>query len=149
MGNGNEEKVKYVNNIIKSPEDKRLYKALELSNKLKVLLISDPDTDKSAASLDVCVGRFVRLSNAEFVFLNKTCLFYCKVHLVIQMTCQGWRIFVSTCFSSVLKNTLAKMNTTNIYQNMVAEAMQLHPQNTQHIILMLCLNILKVLWTGK
>lgn len=56
MGETVEERVKYVDNIIKSPEDKRLYKALELKNKLKVLIISDPDTDKSAASLDVCVG---------------------------------------------------------------------------------------------
>ncbi|XP_014206136.1 insulin-degrading enzyme isoform X2 [Copidosoma floridanum] len=44
------------NNIIKSPNDKRDYRGLILDNKLKVLLISEPGTDKSAASLDVNVG---------------------------------------------------------------------------------------------
>ncbi|XP_058795185.1 insulin-degrading enzyme isoform X2 [Phymastichus coffea] len=44
------------NNIIKSYNDKRNYRGLILHNKLKVLLISDPTTDKSAASLDVNVG---------------------------------------------------------------------------------------------
>lgn len=43
-------------NITKSSEDKRLYRALELSNKLKVLLISDPKTEKSGAALQVNVG---------------------------------------------------------------------------------------------
>jgi insulysin len=42
--------------IVKSKQDKREYKALELSNKLTCLLIHDPDTDKSAASLNVHVG---------------------------------------------------------------------------------------------
>uniref|UniRef100_A0A914XIB4 Insulin-degrading enzyme n=1 Tax=Plectus sambesii TaxID=2011161 RepID=A0A914XIB4_9BILA len=43
-------------NIIKSAEDKRLYRGLELHNGLRVILVSDPTTDKSAASLDVSVG---------------------------------------------------------------------------------------------
>lgn len=42
--------------VIRSEEDKRQYRALELANGLKILLISDPKTDKSAASLDVNVG---------------------------------------------------------------------------------------------
>jgi ATP/ADP translocase len=46
-----------VNEIIKSAEDKRLYRCLELQNDMKVLLISDSSTDKSAASLDVNVGK--------------------------------------------------------------------------------------------
>lgn len=45
------------NNIKKSPNDKRDYRGLILPNKMKVLLISDPTTDKSAASLDVNVGK--------------------------------------------------------------------------------------------
>ncbi|KAJ9600258.1 hypothetical protein L9F63_009434, partial [Diploptera punctata] len=45
-----------VDNIVKSAEDKRLYRCLELENEMKVLLISDSSTDKSAASLDVNVG---------------------------------------------------------------------------------------------
>jgi len=42
--------------IIKSCSDKRVYKLLILPNDMKCLLISDPETDKSAASLDVNVG---------------------------------------------------------------------------------------------
>ncbi|XP_063543756.1 insulin-degrading enzyme [Cydia strobilella] len=47
---------KRYDDIIKSQEDKREYRGLELSNRLKVLLVSDPTTDKSAAALDVNVG---------------------------------------------------------------------------------------------
>lgn len=46
-------------NIRKSQQDKRLYRGLKLSNGLRVLLISDPTTDKSAASLAVYVGAYV------------------------------------------------------------------------------------------
>jgi len=42
--------------IAKSEEDKRCYRGLELDNGLKVLLISDPTTDKSSAALDVHIG---------------------------------------------------------------------------------------------
>jgi hypothetical protein len=44
--------------ILKSPaaDDGRDYRGLVLSNKMKVLLISDPTTDKAAASLCVAVG---------------------------------------------------------------------------------------------
>jgi insulysin len=49
--------VKRVNDIIKSAEDKRLYRCLGLQNDMKVLLISDTTTDKSSASLDVNVGK--------------------------------------------------------------------------------------------
>lgn len=42
--------------ISKSANDKRHYLGLTLPNKLKVLLISDPDTPKAAAALDVDVG---------------------------------------------------------------------------------------------
>ncbi|XP_041476883.1 insulin-degrading enzyme-like isoform X1 [Lytechinus variegatus] len=43
-------------NIIKSAEDKRLYRGLQLNNGMKIVLISDPTTEKSAAALDVHVG---------------------------------------------------------------------------------------------
>ncbi|XP_042894803.1 insulin-degrading enzyme isoform X2 [Parasteatoda tepidariorum] len=43
-------------NIIKSQYDNRTYRGLELSNKMRVLLISDPSTDKSAAALNARVG---------------------------------------------------------------------------------------------
>ncbi|KRW98246.1 Metalloenzyme, LuxS/M16 peptidase-like protein [Pseudocohnilembus persalinus] len=44
-------------NIIKSQNDKRQYKAIILENKIEVLMIHDPETDKSSASLDVFVGQ--------------------------------------------------------------------------------------------
>jgi len=42
--------------VIKSPNDQREYAYRVLPNQLRVLLISDPDTDKAAASMDVFVG---------------------------------------------------------------------------------------------
>ncbi|XP_022253443.1 insulin-degrading enzyme-like, partial [Limulus polyphemus] len=45
-----------VDNIIKSEEDKISYRGLELTNGMKILLISDPTTEKSAAALDVHIG---------------------------------------------------------------------------------------------
>lgn len=41
---------------IKSPNDNNHYRYLELDNRLRVLLVSDPSADKAAASLDVAVG---------------------------------------------------------------------------------------------
>ncbi|XP_039639497.1 insulin-degrading enzyme isoform X1 [Perca fluviatilis] len=45
-----------VSDIIRSPEDKRVYRGLEFTNGLKAMLISDPTTDKSSAALDVQIG---------------------------------------------------------------------------------------------
>ena len=45
-----------VENIIKSPNDQRDYASITLANQLSVLLISDPETDKAAAALDIRVG---------------------------------------------------------------------------------------------
>ena len=42
--------------IIQSPLDAKQYRALELDNGLKVLLVSDPAADQAAASLDVPIG---------------------------------------------------------------------------------------------
>ena len=42
----------------KSEGDNRAYRALTLPNQLRVLLVSDPSTDKSAASLECGVGMF-------------------------------------------------------------------------------------------
>lgn len=44
--------------IIASANDSRQYRHVTLPNKLDVLLISDPTTDKAAASLDVYVGSY-------------------------------------------------------------------------------------------
>lgn len=45
-----------INNIGKSQQDNRDYRGLKLVNGLKVLIVSDPVTDKSAAALTVDVG---------------------------------------------------------------------------------------------
>ncbi|KDP26059.1 hypothetical protein JCGZ_21092 [Jatropha curcas] len=44
--------------IVKPRNDKREYRRIVLKNSLEVLLISDPDTDKCSASMDVGVGYF-------------------------------------------------------------------------------------------
>ncbi|XP_065350635.1 insulin-degrading enzyme-like [Cloeon dipterum] len=49
--------VQIFKNITKSPKDKRDYRGLILDNELRVLLISDPKTDKAAAALTVNVGQ--------------------------------------------------------------------------------------------
>ncbi|NIR27937.1 MAG: peptidase M16 [Gammaproteobacteria bacterium] len=42
--------------VVKSPNDPRDYRAFRLPNRLQVLVISDPETDKAAAAMDVFVG---------------------------------------------------------------------------------------------
>lgn len=65
-----------VNDITKSAEDKRLYRGLELNNRMKVLLISDPSTDKSAAALDVNVGKFLQVkTNKRIIVIHYKHLF--------------------------------------------------------------------------
>ncbi|EON90842.1 protease III [Marinobacter lipolyticus SM19] len=41
---------------VKSPNDRNSYRYLELDNGLQVLLVSSPDSDKAAASMNVAVG---------------------------------------------------------------------------------------------
>jgi len=49
--------------IQKSEEDKRFYRGIELTNGMKVLLISDPTTDKSSAAMDVNIGLLVFITS--------------------------------------------------------------------------------------
>ncbi len=42
--------------IVKSPNDERDYRFFVLENQLRCLVITDPDTDRSAISLDLKVG---------------------------------------------------------------------------------------------
>ncbi|CAJ0962033.1 unnamed protein product, partial [Mesorhabditis belari] len=51
--------VKRYDNIVKGAQDAREYRGLELTNGLRVLLISDPKADKSAAGIDVNVGHLM------------------------------------------------------------------------------------------
>jgi len=56
-GDGNACQVASVFDAIAKPEaDNREYRGLQLANGMKVLLISDSETDKSSAALDVHVG---------------------------------------------------------------------------------------------
>lgn len=70
-------------NIIKSPEDKRVFCGLELQNGLRILLISDATTDKSAAAMDVNIGSYIccyvvlRIKNVIYYVVNK--VFSCVV----------------------------------------------------------------------
>ena len=57
MPDNNEKINRVINDVIKSPEDARQYRGLELTNGMKVLLISDLTTDKSSAALDVHIGQ--------------------------------------------------------------------------------------------
>ena len=50
------ENVERFPSINKPVEDKREFLGLRLSNQMRVLLVSDPETDISAASLSVHVG---------------------------------------------------------------------------------------------
>ncbi|MEH6637833.1 MAG: insulinase family protein [Porticoccaceae bacterium] len=51
--------------IYRSLADDRVYRYFQLDNKLEVLLVSDPASDKSAASLDVHVGTFQNPADRE------------------------------------------------------------------------------------
>lgn len=56
-GSGSGSAVSRVCDAVTKPAlDDRRYRGLELSNGLKAMLISDPTTDKSSASMDVGVG---------------------------------------------------------------------------------------------
>lgn len=50
------EVVERIETIRKPASDTRLYRYVRLSNQLQVVLVSDPDVDKAAASMDVSVG---------------------------------------------------------------------------------------------
>lgn len=51
--------------IVKSQNDQREYRYLELNNGLKVVLVSDSEADKSAASMDVHIGHMADPKDRE------------------------------------------------------------------------------------
>ncbi|CAI2355411.1 unnamed protein product [Caenorhabditis sp. 36 PRJEB53466] len=57
--NGKNIVLKRYDSIVKGAQDTREYRGLELTNGLRILLVSDPTTDKSAASIDVKVGHLM------------------------------------------------------------------------------------------
>lgn len=46
----------YTHALEKPANDEREYRLIKLTNELEVLLISDPETDRASAALDVHVG---------------------------------------------------------------------------------------------
>ncbi len=51
--------------IIKPEQDFRQYRGLTLENGMKVLLVHDPDTDKSAAAMEVNIGKVYQRSRVS------------------------------------------------------------------------------------
>ena len=51
--------------VVKSQNDQRLYRYVELDNGLKVILVSDSSADKSAASMDVHIGHMADPEDRE------------------------------------------------------------------------------------
>jgi Insulinase (Peptidase family M16) len=79
--------------IEKSAQDDRSYRLITLSNGLQALLISDPKTDKGAASLDVGVGH---LSDPD----ERPGLAHFCEHLLF-MVCNSshpWGLTAYTCY---------------------------------------------------
>lgn len=52
----NQEYSLFTKPLEKPANDEREYRLIKLANQLEVLLISDPDTDRASAALDVHVG---------------------------------------------------------------------------------------------
>ena len=86
--------------ILKSPADSREYRAIQLDNGLKVMLISDATADRAAAALDVHVAV-----------------------AMIRKTGRGWRTILSICCSWGPKNIRNPVNISNIFLSMVAPIM--------------------------
>ena len=52
-------KVRHITDDLEKPSlDDRLYRVIELPNKLQALLVHDPGTDKASASMNVNVGNY-------------------------------------------------------------------------------------------
>ena len=56
--------------VLKSPNDRRSFRYVKLPNDLEVLLISDSQTEKSAASLSISVGSFQDTIEGIGIFWN-------------------------------------------------------------------------------
>lgn len=55
----------HLGEVIKSPSDNRIYKAIKLENELECLIIRDVDALKSSAALSMGVGSFKDPINAQ------------------------------------------------------------------------------------
>jgi insulysin len=61
-----------VEDVVTSPEDKRSYRALFLMNNMKVLLVSDPSSDKAAAAMAVHVGQLDILRTIDTYYCRRS-----------------------------------------------------------------------------
>lgn len=98
-----------VSEIIRSPEDKRVYRGLEFTNGLKVMLISDPTTDKSSAALDVHIGKVFHHcchSFVPFFFFSPHKDYFCNLHRVMSPLSPLYLCYSVTAKGSRLKNKM-------------------------------------------
>jgi hypothetical protein len=77
-------------NLEKPDLDTRSYRVIQLPNKLEVLLVHDPETDKSSAALDVHVGNF---SDADDLQVNPTPKPHLQTQTVLFHSVGATRIF--------------------------------------------------------
>jgi len=89
--------IRHEDQVVKSSEGSNKYKAFELANGLKILLISDKETDKSAASLDINVGALSRFSVNiyEFSLKHESLI---QDLCMIPRNCPAWHTYVSICY---------------------------------------------------
>lgn len=64
----NEEYDIYTKPLEKPANDEREYRLIKLANQLEVLVISDPDTDRASAALDVHVGSLSDPVKYNYIF---------------------------------------------------------------------------------
>jgi insulysin len=64
----NEEYDIYTKPLEKPANDEREYRLIKLANQLEVLVISDPDTDRASAALDVHVGSLSDPVKYKYIF---------------------------------------------------------------------------------
>lgn len=66
--------IKYqTDNLVKSEEDKKSYRGIDLHNGMKIILINDPKADKAAVAMDVSVGKYL-LWMSLYVFSSVPCM---------------------------------------------------------------------------
>lgn len=106
-------------NIVKSEQDKREYRGLLLNNEMKILLVSDSSTDKSAAAMEVNVGKdfqylhnYVKYNSLLFLFFDQDTCVTPKIY-------QDLLTFVNTCFFWELRNIQWRMNIQDFSVNTV------------------------------
>lgn len=106
-------------NIVKPNEDKRKYLGLKLTNDLKVLLISDPETDISAASLSVNVGSMSdpwEIQGLAHFLEHMLFMGTKKVRLLFQII---YNRLMKNYLFYIVRSIQMKMNIVNFYHNMV------------------------------